>query len=281
MRVRANWQNSAIDPCASFSYGETEDYSVIIMDIPQIVLDDVMDIELFTGSTLQFTFLAESLTPGEYSWYFNNEIIEGRDSSTLIISGLTPNNAGYYQCVYSNGCGGVESNIALLQILEDAIHQLTVPQGWSGISSYLNPYNPDMPTLLEPIAGDIIILQDNVGVYWPAQNVNTIGNWNMPNGYIIKMGNEAGLEITGFLEYPKQALIIPTGWSILPINSRCTINIEEFFGQSTSLIIIKEVAGWHMYWPEMGINTLETLVPGKAYFILMESEGEVAFPECD
>lgn len=30
LRIRANWQNSSADPCASFSYGETEDYTVNI-----------------------------------------------------------------------------------------------------------------------------------------------------------------------------------------------------------------------------------------------------------
>ncbi|MFW5706196.1 MAG: GEVED domain-containing protein, partial [Bacteroidota bacterium] len=30
LRIRANWQNSSADPCASFSYGETEDYTVVI-----------------------------------------------------------------------------------------------------------------------------------------------------------------------------------------------------------------------------------------------------------
>jgi len=30
LRVRANWQNSAADPCVAFSYGETEDYTVNI-----------------------------------------------------------------------------------------------------------------------------------------------------------------------------------------------------------------------------------------------------------
>ncbi len=30
LRIRANWQNSAADPCANFTYGETEDYTVVI-----------------------------------------------------------------------------------------------------------------------------------------------------------------------------------------------------------------------------------------------------------
>jgi len=38
LRIRANWQNSAMDPCASWSYGETEDYTVNITgDIQGIV----------------------------------------------------------------------------------------------------------------------------------------------------------------------------------------------------------------------------------------------------
>ncbi|MBE0638161.1 MAG: T9SS type A sorting domain-containing protein [Bacteroidales bacterium] len=30
LRIRANWQNSAANPCSNFTYGETEDYTVII-----------------------------------------------------------------------------------------------------------------------------------------------------------------------------------------------------------------------------------------------------------
>jgi PKD repeat protein len=30
LRIRANWQNSASDPCSNYSYGETEDYTVVI-----------------------------------------------------------------------------------------------------------------------------------------------------------------------------------------------------------------------------------------------------------
>ncbi|MCF8295440.1 MAG: hypothetical protein K9I34_05175, partial [Bacteroidales bacterium] len=37
MRVRARWSASCNDPCATFSYGETHDYTVIIIDpIPQV-----------------------------------------------------------------------------------------------------------------------------------------------------------------------------------------------------------------------------------------------------
>ncbi|MFP4471686.1 MAG: C25 family cysteine peptidase, partial [Bacteroidales bacterium] len=46
LRIRAHWQNSAADPCANFSYGETEDYSVYIgtyLAPPLSLLATVMD----------------------------------------------------------------------------------------------------------------------------------------------------------------------------------------------------------------------------------------------
>lgn len=42
LRIRANWQNSSSDPCANFSYGETEDYTAI-----------------FPGSTLNAAFTSD------------------------------------------------------------------------------------------------------------------------------------------------------------------------------------------------------------------------------
>jgi len=34
------------------------------------------------------------------------------------------------------------------------------------------------------------------------------------------------------------------------------------------------------YWPSMNINTLGTLMPGNAYFILVNSPIIITFPDC-
>jgi hypothetical protein len=46
LRIRANWQNSSSDPCANFSYGETEDYTVIITG-EILIADFAADITAF------------------------------------------------------------------------------------------------------------------------------------------------------------------------------------------------------------------------------------------
>jgi hypothetical protein len=50
--------------------------------------------------------------------------------------------------------------------------------------------------------------------------------------------------------------------------------------EGKDVIIVKEVAGWNLYWPEFGINSLGALSPGKAYFVLMASNGNIEFPAC-
>jgi hypothetical protein len=44
--------------------------------------------------------------------------------------------------------------------------------------------------------------------------------------------------------------------------------------------IVKDVAGYGIYWPAMGINTLGTLNPGKAYYVLSSANMEITFGDC-
>jgi hypothetical protein len=59
------------------------------------------------------------------------------------------------------------------------------------------------------------------------------------------------------------------------------VNVESLFAPVVNdLVIMKEVAGYGIYWPEMGINNLGTLNPGEAYYVRMEDEASLTFGEC-
>jgi hypothetical protein len=58
------------------------------------------------------------------------------------------------------------------------------------------------------------------------------------------------------------------------------VDVAALF-EDKGVIIVKEVAGWNLYWPEFGINSLGALSPGKAYFVLMASNGNIEFPACE
>jgi len=55
LRIRANWQNSSADPCSNFSYGETEDYTVIITGDILVANFTANPTSLCQAGTVQFT----------------------------------------------------------------------------------------------------------------------------------------------------------------------------------------------------------------------------------
>ncbi len=44
--------------------------------------------------------------------------------------------------------------------------------------------------------------------------------------------------------------------------------------------VVKEVAGYQLFWPSQQINTLPLLTPGSAYFVRMASPVTITFPDC-
>jgi|GEM_PF-1610690 len=165
-----------------------------------------------------------------------------------------------------------------LTLVINYCQDITIPQGWSGISSYVEPVNTELDSVFNKVMNDLIIMQTQTGIYWPGQNINTIGQWNTMEGYSIKMENNSGLTMTGFRS-GVNTINPGNGWSIIPVLSACDVDVETLF-QETDLTIVKEVAGWKVYWPGVNINSLEYLQSGKSYYVLMNSQGEITFPEC-
>lgn len=156
---------------------------------------------------------------------------------------------------------------------------LHIPEGWSGLSSYINPVAKKPESMFSTILTDLTILQNESGAFWPGQNFNTLGNWNTHEGYQIKVANSVELSISGTIENDK-ILQLNQGWNLIPVLSECEVDVAGFF-EGIDAMLIKEVAGTALYWPEFGINTLEVMEPGKAYFVLMNEPATIEFPACD
>jgi hypothetical protein len=160
------------------------------------------------------------------------------------------------------------------------IHLLNLPSGWSGISSYVSPSQKAMEAVFDPIISDLIIVQDMEGMYYPAMNTNTIGNWNSHAAFKVKTGAAVALPVTGQKE-TNFVVELEAGWGLLPVVSHCPVDIAGLFAPVVSnLTIVKDIAGIGVYWPAMNINTIGELLPGKAYFVKMSNSGNVVFPAC-
>jgi hypothetical protein len=158
---------------------------------------------------------------------------------------------------------------------------ITIPAGWSGFSSYTKPPGvPLIENILQPINNELVIFKSLDKVYYPDGGINNMLIWSYNKGYIIKVSEEAHLPMYGCEEDNKTVNLL-SGWNILPVLSKCEVETETFFSSIVNrLVIVKEVAGTGIYWPEYGINTLPVLEPGRAYFVSVTQNTSVTFQDC-
>ncbi|MCK9271408.1 MAG: PKD domain-containing protein, partial [Bacteroidales bacterium] len=162
-----------------------------------------------------------------------------------------------------------------------AVHVVQLPEGWSGISSYIIPDDAAVANIFAPIQEELVIVQNFDGMYWPTAGVNTLGNWDDHAGYQIKMETAQQVTFTGEMQDNLKANLT-AGWNYLPVLNACDNDVEDLFAPLIGhLQIVKDVAAWGVYWPQFGVNTLGALIPGKAYFVLVDDDVEVEFPVCE
>lgn len=165
-------------------------------------------------------------------------------------------------------------------IFAGTVFEITIPKGWSGISSPVYPWFSNFYDLFGPHLNEVEMICDGAGHFRPGANLNTIGSWQN-SGYQIKLKNSITIEFGG---YPTEqnTFDVEAGWNILPVLVDCPVEIPELFGSNlSSVTIIQEVAGSAIYWPEYSINTLQTLEPGKAYLLSSSANFTINFDICD
>jgi hypothetical protein len=169
---------------------------------------------------------------------------------------------------------------ALTDIYTGDVFTLSMPAGWSGISSPIDPWEKSLDKLFLPVLSELILMNNFNGVYAPGMNINTLLTWNNHTGYNMKLTNPVEIE---FLGYPEKhlTLSIPQGWSFLSVPVACNVDVATLFSSHLSkLNIVREASGFKVFWPQYNINTLKTLYPGKAYLINAITAFSLQFTAC-
>jgi hypothetical protein len=160
------------------------------------------------------------------------------------------------------------------------VQTIELNQGWAGVSAFLEPTYKNLEVVLNEIMPDLKILSNFTGIFWPDGQVFTLDQWDSHSGYFIKLNAANQLIISG-LAIQNRTMLLPAGWSILPVLSECPVWTEDLFGSEiTKLEIVKEIAGNKLFWPENQVFTLTQLLPGKAYLVKTNDAAEITFPVC-
>jgi len=156
-----------------------------------------------------------------------------------------------------------------------------LPEGWSGLSSPVNPLNPDLNVVLEPIIDQMEMITNFYGMNWPAAGINTLFEWDNLSGYNIKMNDNVSLTFTG-ASNGEEEVLIEEGWNYLPVPVPCEKDVFELLGDNVDNVrLIRETSGFKLFWPEFGFYTLENLEPGQSYLVLADEEFDIVFSACD
>ena len=171
---------------------------------------------------------------------------------------------------------GIASSSDSLGILDLHVHfttGVTVTQdiqlntGWNLISSYVVPDDRALEILLAGIENDMVLLKNGEGqIYWPPLSINSIGNWDVRDGYLIYMNNPATLTITGQQVDPAQTpIVLLAGWNMVSFLPDTAIAVDlALEGIGGNLVLAKNKAG-ELYWPAFDVNQIGTMDPGEGY----------------
>jgi hypothetical protein len=175
----------------------------------------------------------------------------------------------------SNGMSGLSS----LTAISSQVQEISLPAGWSILSTYLIPFTPDAEDVFSGVISNLALVKDGEGqVYWPPF-IDQINSLVPGKGYQIKMINADTLFIDGVQIVPENTPVqVPQGWSIIGYLRNNPGNLEQMLSAILpQILLVKDGAG-QVYWPPF-VNGIGNLYPGKGYQVNMSAPGILIYPQ--
>lgn len=147
------------------------------------------------------------------------------------------------------------------------IQHINLQDNWVGISSALNPVDISIEAVFADIQNKLLMVNDLNKFHQPGNASSNLTTWNFKSGYFIKTSEPVELDIHGALPTDK-SIFINAGWNLIPVLTQTEVPLIQLFADHFGHIeIIKDAVGLQIYWPEMQIETLKMLLPGKSYLL--------------
>ncbi len=234
MRVRAQWLYSSVDPCEDYSYGETEDYTVVI-DAPANLPPPQNLTAQVSGNDVSLAWTApERLELMGYNVYRDGVMIENMMTQTSMTDPDCPEGSYWYAvtAIYAEGesglCDPVQVNVGgfigkIQGFVRDAVTNLVIDNAWIsalntdfGAVTYQTPFGSHYVLSLPGGTYDIICSADGYqpqtvqGVTVVNQGVKAVNFYLYPQ--VSEPGGKDVTGVSGLL--PSEAAIYPNPASV-------------------------------------------------------------------
>ena len=171
----------------------------------------------------------------------------------------------------------------ILTVTDNEIEQQTLEfiNGWTMVSSHVQPENPNIVDLCNDLVEQDLLLMVKNGAgnfYSPAFNFNNIQRWEVAEGYLFKTNAEVDLTLEGFAVPPDQPIPLTEGWHMIGYYPRVPIDaIEAMSGIVNDLELLKDGVG-RFYSPGFNFSNMGDLQPGLGYLIKLSADVELVYP---
>ncbi len=157
---------------------------------------------------------------------------------------------------------------------------IVLSKGINLVSSFARPVDSTFGAIFSRIRSSVLAVQDATdGLFKPDSNINTLGTWNTVQGYKVYMRRPDTLTITGD-KIPPAITPVPlsTGWNLVPYLRDNPMSVDSAFGSILNTITVAKNQAGGVYWPAVGINTMDLLRPGQAYYAYVRIPSTLLYP---
>ena len=158
--------------------------------------------------------------------------------------------------------------------------EIDIQYGWSMISAYIQPHQPDMLDILDSISTFILLIKNGAGqTAIPSLSINSIGNWNVTEGYKVKSSSATTLLMGCQQAYPGNTPIpLNQGWSLISYLRTSDMDISAALSPILANVLIVKNGSGGSFIPSFGINTIGNMQPGQGYKVKMSNAANLTYP---
>jgi uncharacterized protein (TIGR02145 family) len=168
-------------------------------------------------------------------------------------------------------------------LISSTIQTITLKQGYSFVSSFLLPDEPDMTQVLQDALENLSFVRNQngqtlkkIGPNW----INGIGDWKRAEGYLVKMNQPDEITINGYGNefYP---VPLKAGFNIMAYLLHSPKNALEVFEPVLEhLVFVRSSSGQTLTrFGQSWINTIGLMQPGEGYLVRMTVNDTLIFRE--
>jgi len=155
---------------------------------------------------------------------------------------------------------------------------IAIAVGWNLISANFNPNNRQLPALFGNLIenGSLTLVKDDAGrIFYPARNINQIGDWNGLEGYWVNMAHTGVLQIIGERIPADVRIELEAGWNQVAYTVGVEVPAATAFHNIEDVLQIAKDERGNFYMPAINFNNMPPLQAGKGYQVRVSETCEL------